>query len=93
MSHINFLCTYRVSGLNVASGDKIPEYSVATCWCMAPVLGLHLLKVCLEMMVNADRTKTCLKMTSYTNVEIQHNAYRRVGVCCLEHDFGIEALN
>jgi hypothetical protein len=82
-----------MSALHVASGDKISENSVATCGCMASVLGLYLLKVGLETMVHADRTKTCLKITNYTNVEIQHNAYRRGGVCCLEHDFGIEALN
>jgi hypothetical protein len=82
-----------VSGFHVASGDKVSENSVATCGCMAPVLCFYLLKVGLETTVHADRTKTCLKMPSYTNVEIQHNAYRRGGVCCLEHDFGIEALN
>jgi hypothetical protein len=93
MNHTDFLCTYRVSGFKVASGDKISENSVATCGCIAPFLGLYLLKVGLETMVHGDGTKTCLKMTSYTNVEIQNNAYRRGGVCCLEHDFGIEALN
>ena len=40
-------------------------------------------KVGLEMMVHADRTNTCLEMTSYTNVELQNNAYCRGGVCLL----------
>ena len=46
-------------------------------------LTLCRVNVGLEMLVHADRTKTCLKMTSYTNAEIQDNAYRRGGVCLL----------
>jgi hypothetical protein len=43
---------------------------------MAPVLGLYLLsrvKTGLKTMVHADRLKKFLKMTSYTNMEIQPN--------------------
>jgi hypothetical protein len=45
-------------------------------------LTLYRVQVGLETMVHADRTKTCLKITSYTNVEIQHNVYHK-GVVCL----------
>jgi hypothetical protein len=34
-------------------------------------------------MIRADGKKTRLKLTSYTNVEIQNNAYRRGGECLL----------
>ena len=54
-------------------------------------LTLIRVKAGLETTVHADRTKKCLKMTSYTNMEIQPNKYRRGGVCRLEHEFGIEA--
>ena len=46
-------------------------------------LTLSRVKVDLETTVHADRTKKGLKMTSYTNMEIQPNNYRRGGVCLL----------
>jgi hypothetical protein len=41
------------------------------------------MKIGFETMVHPDRIMTCLKMTSYTNMEIQHNGYRKGGVCLL----------
>ena len=46
-------------------------------------LTLCRVNVGLEKKVNTDRTTTCLKMTSYTNMEIERNIYLGGGVCLL----------